>query len=68
MISTGVFVLVVYELKRPISVLAGKPRMILVLGKQKRSRSTKISGSRTYIHKARQRTNKARIQTKKMVS
>ncbi len=68
MISTGVFVLVVYELKRPISVFAEKTSMILVLGKHKRSRSTKISGPRSYFYKGRQRTNKARSQTKKRIS
>ena len=31
MARTGVFVLVFYELKRPISGFAGKPRLILVL-------------------------------------
>ena len=67
-ISTGVFVLVFYELKRPMSVFAGKPRMILVLGKHKRSGSTKISGPRSYFYKGRQRTNKARSQTKKSIS
>ena len=65
MISTGVFMLEVYELKRPISVLAGKLSTVLVLRKHKRSRSTKISGPRSYFNKGRQRTNKARSQTKK---
>ena len=68
MISTGVFVLVVCALNRPISGFAEKSSMILVLGKHKRSRSTKISGPRSYFYKGRQRTNKARSQTKKRIS
>ncbi len=68
MISTGVFVLVVWALQRPISVFAENPRLILVLRKHKRSRSTKISGPRSYFYKGRQRTNKARSQRKKMIS
>jgi hypothetical protein len=61
-------VLVVCALKRPISVDAEKPSMILVLGRHKRSRSTKIWVLRCYFCKGRQRTNKARSQTKKMIS
>ena len=49
MISTGVFVLVVCALKRPISVDAEKPSMILVLGRHKRSRSTKNWVLRCYF-------------------
>ena len=68
MVSTGVFVLVFYELKRSISSDAGKTRMILGLGTQKRSRSAKDCGPGSYFYKGRQRTNKARSQTKKLVS
>ncbi len=68
MISTGVFVLVFNELKRSIKGFAGKPSMILVLGRHERSHSTKKLGPRSLFCKGRQRTNKARSQTKKIIS
>jgi len=61
---TGVFVLVFYVLKRPFSGYAEKPRMILVEITRKRSRSAKIAVHVDFFYKGRQRTNKARSQTK----